>query len=807
MSDSPKTSSALNRVHDVLEQGVKSIPFVARIQRFLTRLGITSSVVFLVPLVVAILWMRYWGLPDRVKGYVQKELEQQGLQVDFQKLLLDPSGGLLADRLTVYRGGEREQVWVQVDRVRIGIGWLSWWRGQPFIQSASIRNASLQIPLGPTESIRLEEMSADVIFKIKKIEVVDARARVLNFMLQLKGSVDLNGRPPARPTTDRDIEYRENLWRSIRKYSSDFEGERPIQLSLEFKTPTLNPENSEATLLLNAQKSRWRGVQIEELGAVARLEQRRLVLEDIHIQLARGEWVAKGEWDLEERYSRIEFQSTLDWSAFAHAFPGKVGEALKKLSFEDPARCSGRLRTFFDPDFRFDLQVDLNWKKFSYGNVVFHSLTIPLAVDSTRLLISGMNLSGAKGNLSLSTLVDRKKPEIQGRLKSTLDPTVFKGVFGEGVDRFLSSLSFHEKGPELDIKVEGNSMVYSDWKFFGKASLEKGSYKKVFIESASSDLLFQNHQLTLTHLKVKRPEGEAKGKIVYDFQDRSLLLDPIVSSVMVRDIATMFGAVFDSYVKPYVLSVPPQVTAQGKIDLLPGRADPIHDLKVQIHSEGVLDYVFLGKTLQFTKPKVELTIQKKILQVQSKSAELFGGKFGLLYKMDLTNPHPDFNASISFQDSDFQQFMKIFYNYDNAKGLMTSKINIAGVLGDFSSFQGDGNFSIRDGYILSIPFLGGLSELLNVVIPNFGYAKADKATMSFQMKEGKMKTEDLDISSAAFTMIGNGGYDFVKDDLDLNMRANVKGVMGLLLFPVSKLFEYHGSGPMKEVKWTPKILD
>ncbi len=208
----------------------------------------------------------------------------------------------------------------------------------------------------------------------------------------------------------------------------------------------------------------------------------------------------------------------------------------------------------------------------------------------------------------------------------------------------------------------------------------------------------------------------------------------------------------------------------------------------------------MGKPLKINKPKLELTIQKRNLQLTSKSAELFDGKLGLVYSMDMTNKVPDFQSTITFTDSSFQQFMKVFYNYDNAKGIMTGRLGLTGTLGHPETFKGDGQISIRDGYILSIPFMGGLSELLGAMIPNFGYAKADRAGMSFLINHGRLTTEDLEVSSAAFSLIGNGGYDFAKDDLDMNTRVNINGVVGLLLFPVSKLFEYHGSGPMRDFR-------
>ena len=67
-------------------------------------------------------------------------------------------------------------------------------------------------------------------------------------------------------------------------------------------------------------------------------------------------------------------------------------------------------------------------------------------------------------------------------------------------------------------------------------------------------------------------------------------------------------------------------------------------------------------------------------------------------------------------------------------------------------------------------------------------------------------TDDLEIGSVAFNLIANGNYDFLRDNLDMDARVNLKGPMGIVLFPVSKLFEYHGTGPLSEPVWKAKVL-
>jgi len=40
----------------------------------------------------------------------------------------------------------------------------------------------------------------------------------------------------------------------------------------------------------------------------------------------------------------------------------------------------------------------------------------------------------------------------------------------------------------------------------------------------------------------------------------------------------------------------------------------------------------------------------------------------------------------------------------------------------------------------------------------------------------------------------------------MKMRLNVKGLPGLVLFPVSKLFEYASEGTLKTPNWHPKFV-
>jgi len=150
--------------------------------------------------------------------------------------------------------------------------------------------------------------------------------------------------------------------------------------------------------------------------------------------------------------------------------------------------------------------------------------------------------------------------------------------------------------------------------------------------------------------------------------------------------------------------------------------------------------------------------------------------------------------------------MQSLFKVENTSGTMNGQCQIAGVVGQMETLTGHGQIEVQDGYLLSIPFMGGLSSFLGTLIPDFGSAKAKNARSSFTIRNGAVRSGDIDLRSFTFSMIANGEYNFIRDDLSMDARVNLRGVAGLVLFPVSKLFEYHGSGPLKNPRWTPKMF-
>jgi len=774
------------------------------LKRLLARLGLGTIVTIAVPLFVVLLWLRFFGLPEVAKVYLLGEIERRHIlpfPIAVDRLLLDPTGAVLADRLTVFRDAGRQDVMLQVDRVRVSFAWLSWWRGQGFIDSASISNADVHYPVGPQQTLDFHEVNAEFAFDRHDITIEDAEARFMNLALSVHGVIENDGFPASKPPTDEQIAARQDIWRAVLSAMDDIGTERPIDVALEFKIATNDLGGGRANFALDGRHLTWRSAPVDEFSIHGSLSDGIVELSDFKIGLQRGELTAYGEWNLAERSAELQFISSMDFTTLAPAFPGPLGQALSRLDFPNaPPAMTGRVLFDLEQGFHADVKADLDWRDFTFNGATFDRLSIPLAYDGRRLLIPGLKIAGQAGSVDLELLFDGSKdaPSLNGKISSNLDPTILKGVFGEGMDNFLNSCSFQEGGPKIDATVTGSALKTDAWTAKGRLSTGKFIYKSAAFTTAAADFTFADSKLNLPNLEVHRPEGSGTGGIVYDFKNRSVELHNLVTQVNVAEVAPVMGPKFTEYTQPYHFSRPPQVRANGKVDLQSDKTDLDTDLTVELEGKSPMEWTLFGVPFNFDEPNGTLVFKNRRMTVNMKQCGFYEGSLTGVLDMDLRAAPAAYTLDLNLNKVNFKKFMARTYDYDKSTGQMNVQTHLTGFIGKLETMTGGGEVKIENGDITQIPFLGALTPL----IP--GFSIADAAHGNFTVSKGFVHTDDMSISSELFALIGKGNYNFITDRLNLDMRVNAKLLFSIALYPISKIFEYHASGTMKDPKWVPK---
>jgi hypothetical protein len=776
-------------------------------KRLLQRLSLWAVVTVAVPLLVVVLWLRFLGLPAVAKDYILKEIQRRHIfpfPVAVDRLLLDPTGAIIAERVTVYRDVNRQSIMLLVDRVRVSIAWLSWWQGRGFIDSASIANADVRYPIGPDDTANFSEVNADVDFDGRDIKIENARARFLNMDLAVRGTIHNDGFPPpasVTPTSDQQIKARADIWHAVVNATDDIGTESPIEVELEFETSTHDLSGGRANFMLDGRHLSWRGAPVDAISIYGILSDGVVTLNDFKIGLERGDLTASGEWNLGDHSAELNFTSSMDFTTLAPAFPGPLGQALSRLDFPGVAPAmTGRVLFDLREGFHADVHANLDWRDFSFNGVSFSRFDVPVAYDGKRLIIPGLKIAGQAGNVDLDFFFDggQAPPILNARITSDLDPTVLKGVFGQGMDNFLNSCSFQDGGPRIDATATGTALKTDAWTIKGKVAADKFVYKNAGFDTAASDFTFADSKLSLPDLEVHRPEGAGTGAIVYDFKNRAVQLHNLVTQIDVQAVAPIMGPKFVTYTAPYHFSRAPNLRANGTVDLQSDKKELDTDLLVEVEGRSPMAWTLFNIPFNFDEPEGTLDFKDRRLTVAMKKCGFYDGNLTGVLDMDLRNSPAAYTLDLNLGKVNFKKFMVRVFSYDKSTGQLTAKSRFTGDMGRMETMTGGGEIKVENGDITQIPFLGALTPL----IP--GFSAADAAHGNFTVAKGVVHTDDMNISSETLALIGKGDYNFIRDEVNLDMRVNANGPAGIALYLLSKIFEYHGTGPMKNVKWVPK---
>jgi hypothetical protein len=194
------------------------------------------------------------------------------------------------------------------------------------------------------------------------------------------------------------------------------------------------------------------------------------------------------------------------------------------------------------------------------------------------------------------------------------------------------------------------------------------------------------------------------------------------------------------------------------------------------------------------------------LKISDVSASLLGGSLKGDADISLASAQPGHSARIALENVDFASLTKLYFDYDDSQGRLSGRYEFTVRGGDARTMQGQGQMAVTDGNIFAIPFLGPLSGVLDGIVSGLGHDIAHQAAASFTIANGIISTDNLIVQGKGFSMFGGGKLFYLDDKMDFDMRINAQGLPGVLLFPVSKLFEYTADQKLSKPAWRLKIV-
>ena len=745
--------------------------------------------------VASAIWGRVVGVPQGVKNLLVEEFVLRGLEIDAGKLTIDPLGGLVARDVVVFRDGGRKVEQLRIGRVELNLNWWGWKDREPIISGAELRDADVAWPLEEGVQINARRVEAVVEFRPGEILLKSGQGQVLGFDLNIQGRVGLEaGREMAAPNV-----LWAKIWRDAERGLKELGGPAP-KIQAEFDLEVGRPESAKAEVLITGSGNVWRGVALPRMEARITVRNGMTKLEKLRIHLEKGELGASGWANFKTGLGGLNYHSDADLKQFEKV-AGEYTAGLRNWHSVQPPQLSGDIEFGWKENQKFLWTSRLEVGEFRLGKTVYRGLKLPWVTDGEKWMVQGFQILGENGSLDVQLKFDGKA-ELLGSIRSDLDLEGFQVWFGAGAVPFWESLQLRSP-PRITAQVTGAGLNLDLIRAEGRVEVQNLSYKGVEMEELAGNVILAARQLTVKDLKVKSSGGEGSGDFIYGFRPEKVKFLGTKSTLPIREFSTIFGAKFHRTMEPYDFQGRPTVVLQGEVDL---EGEGRSDMSAKVLAPEGMKYKVAGKVLDFTGMDMVVEVKGRKVFVRTekgKPASVLGGRVEVQVEVDGAEKRQ--TAEIrKIQGVSFARLVKTYFDFEGYEGKFSGNISLHGPTENWREWTGSGRLLVDEGVL---PGMGAFASAMNAPAEWVGLTDQN-ADMDFDLAKGKLEVKKLNIESTLVVTTGQGVYDMKEDRLeDFVMRQNLRGPAGVPFFIVSQMFQYEGSGSLKNPVWKLKGTD
>ncbi|MGH8093404.1 MAG: AsmA-like C-terminal region-containing protein, partial [Chthoniobacterales bacterium] len=688
--------------------------------------------------------------------------------------------------------------------ISLDINYAALFHHQPFLNALDIRNGDLAIPLPPVagqvSKAELKRFRAHVFFPPERIEVSQAEGVFCG--LHVSASGQLIKRESYRPATKGSAEEAAHRLRLLQTLITTLQrfrypGVAPeLQVKFSGDLSRLEDAHVEATL---------RGSQIVRDAYEARNFYLAAEWKDLTLTIPQLEWsdqagrfAGTASWSRVNGRASFQARSSLDLKPLLASFG--FGAPLHEVTFRAPPQveASGSA-SIGATEKEIEIVGRIAVDDFAYQKIAFEGLTCDFAWDGERTMLRDIRLRHRSGQLN-ADLFDAPN-DFRLNVDSSIVPLALAPLAPAGLRPFLREWEW-PRPPNVRLTLRGTSHDPATWRGEGTLALGRTRFRGVWMNSASASLRFGDGLLAFENFRVVRDEGAGTGSVVYDNKRHELRLTNVQTTLKPSEAIMWVEPRFWEQVAPYRFHHTPHVTTNGVVQF--GGGKETH-LEINVDAPAGLDYTFIDKVLPFEKISGQLLFTDDRLQILNLKGSLFSGNITGGADMSLARKDHHYTANITVEKADFPSLTDLYFKYKTSRGALSGQFDFGGMNADRKALRGSGRVEVTDGNVFAIPIFGPLSDLLSKMFSGAGYSIAHEATAPFTVKDGVIHTDKLRVSGKLFAMLGHGDINFLKNNLDFDIRVDAGGP-GAVLMPLYKLFEYHGEGSLTKPIWRPKRL-
>lgn len=795
------------RLH--LTRNLRSLAFVVVVLGFLAVPG-------------TLWWANHTGLPPAWRAAIEREIGRHGAHVRIGALSYLPLRGLAATDVRVFADpactreiSRLERVLVDFDKTRLA-------RGTVQITKLVLKNARLVLPVSPDDpdSELLEVANATGTLLMpggRRLEIRDASGMIEGIEVELNARLVGYQQSGGGEDSGGDIGHRRELLSQIIKELNQwrFDEDQPPKIRIQLEGDANRTGSLSSKIDLVARGVEKNGHMLDELRCEAELAGDLLTVTKLRARDGRGELAASIDYDISDRHGRFDGRSALDILPLVKAWTGFEASRGTLVGGSQKIEAEGEFR--FEPDKPPSVHVT---GRVELGSVVargvsFDRVGASFAWRDNELFLRDVRLARPDGTATGKAMI--QWPLVRLALDSDIPAAVYQPLFaGQPLEKVIADFA-ERKGAALKVSLEGgfDATDRHSWAYTGSGTLKNMNYKGVPLNAAEcrfslshreldffdGTIVFNYQKYGLREVYGGPAEGTAKvGRIRYNAGDKTVDVENVAGGVWAAPLVRLFAPQIADSLEVYRFHRPPDLKGSGVVDVTrQGRTE----LDVSFSSPAPADYKFLGENLTLANPTGSVAIRGPRVQVNGLECETMGGPVRARFDV---RGDGRLDGELSWTRLEIPALCATYGFSMKGGGDFTGRIEFTINDGRIETMDGQGLFALEKTELFSVPVFGPLSPLVSGVLNDrrAGFERAKSAFCNFTIEDGILRSNDFHTATTSLTFAGDGQVDLRDRTLDMTMRMNARGLLGLITLPLRPfygMFQFRGTGPLKNPKW------
>lgn len=822
--------------HAWTHRGVESrnrnaiIPIPVRRIRIIHRLRVALALVAFVVLagvVGTLWWANHTGLPESWRGGIEEALAANGLHAEIASLRYLPMRGIEAGEVVIFSDASRSRVLGRLDQLILDVDRSKLSRGDFQIGRLELSGARVTLAVDPSDpeskALEVTDARGRVEFSgVRQVEISGASGMVGGVRLQTEAILKLYD--PNSTGTPEDQERsraeRRRLLIAVIEALDHFElsDTAPPVLRLDIRGDLEEGDSLRAGIDLRAADLTSRELDIERLDLRGELRGRTLVLHHTEVETSAGRIDGKLEYELDDRSGRFEIRSDADLIALASSLQLPLPEPAPAFTAPPVIHAHGHLAEE-EGAWKFRIIGDADLTGPSYGHLSADHLRTRFSSDGKRLLLEDLVLIEATRRLDARAFFDGERLHYEGR--TDLPLAFWQNAMT--IQPLSSILNDFTASEDAATAVDFRGMAHLgdplDWWFKGSA---EGSglafrgvptrYAEVTMDLNADTLDFTGGEVDFdfTDYRLRRAHGGPTSgrirvdRILYNHPERTIGIEGLEGVAWPAPVVRTFAADVADELEVYRFHRPPRLSAEGLIGIESGL--PKQDLLVTFDCPAAASYEFLEKTLELEAPSGRVRVLPDRVEIASLDTGAFGGRIRGDFESRLGGPTQKLHGELDWTRLGLPEIARTYEFDQEPKGSITGRIDFEITGTEVAGLDGEGHIALEQGELFDVPMFGPLSPLISAVIGRrgAGFQEATDAFCTFQVENGVIATTDFLTTTPSLVFTGDGRADLPKETLDMTVRMNARGLLGVITLPLKPfygLFQFRGSGPIQDPEW------